>query len=69
MAARISKSKKIFNIIIKHWRSTIGSLMILVSIYLLIFKVITTETMAAIVAALIAAGYIPKAKSDESADS
>jgi hypothetical protein len=68
MAARITKSKKIFNIIIKHWRSTIGSLMILVSIYLLIFKVITTETMAAIVAALIAAGYIPKAKSDESAD-
>ena len=67
MAARITKSKKIFNIIIKHWRSTIGSLMILVSIYLLIFKVITTETMAAIVAALIAAGYIPKAKSDESA--
>lgn len=68
MAARVTKSKKIFNIIIKHWRSTIGSLMILVSIYLLIFKVITTETMAAIVAALIAAGYIPKAKSDESAD-
>jgi hypothetical protein len=67
MAARITKTKKIFNIIIKHWRSTIGSLMILVSIYLLIFKVITTETMAAIVAALIAAGYIPKAKSDESA--
>jgi hypothetical protein len=67
MAARITKSKKIFNIIIKHWRSTIGSLMILVSIYLLIFKVISTETMAAIVAALIAAGYIPKAKSDESA--
>jgi hypothetical protein len=69
MAARITKTKKIFNIIIKHWRSTIGSLMILVSIYLLIFKVISTETMAAIVAALIAAGYIPKAKSDESADS
>ena len=68
MAARITKSKKIVNIVIKHWRSTIGSLMILVSIYLLIFKVITTETMAAIVAALIAAGYIPKAKSDESAD-
>jgi len=69
MAARITKTKKIFNIIIKHWRSTIGSLMILLSIYLLIFKVISTETMAAIVAALIAAGYIPKAKSDESADS
>jgi hypothetical protein len=69
MAARVNKSKKIFNIVIKHWRSTIGSLMILVSIYLLIFKVISTETMAAIVAALIAAGYIPKAKSDESPDS
>ena len=68
MAARITKSKKIFNIVIKHWRSTIGSLMILISIYLLIFKVITTETMAAIVAALIAAGYIPKAKSHESAN-
>jgi hypothetical protein len=67
MAARVTKTKKIFNIIIKHWRSTIGSLMILVSIYLLIFKVISTETMAAIVAALIAAGYIPKVKSDEAA--
>jgi hypothetical protein len=38
--------------------------MILVSIFLLIFKVISTETLAAIVAALIAAGYIPKAKTD-----
>ena len=38
--------------------------MILVSIFLLIFKVISTETLAAIVTTLIAAGYIPKAKSD-----
>jgi len=51
-------------VIVKHWRSTIGSLMILVSIFLLIFKVITAETLTAIIAALIAAGYIPKAKSD-----
>jgi hypothetical protein len=40
--------------------------MILVSIFLLIFKVISTETLAAIVATLIAAGYIPKAKDDAS---
>ena len=38
--------------------------MILTSVFLLIFKVISTETLAAIVAALIAAGYIPKAKED-----
>jgi len=38
--------------------------MILASIFLLIFKVISTETLAAIVATLIAAGYIPKAKND-----
>jgi hypothetical protein len=38
--------------------------MILASVFLLIFKVISTETLAAIVAALIAAGYIPKAKED-----
>lgn len=39
--------------------------MILASIFLLIFKVISTETLAAIVTALIAAGYIPKAKTDD----
>ena len=52
------------DVIVKHWRGTIGSLMILVSIFLLIFKVITAETLTAIIAALIAAGYIPKAKND-----
>jgi hypothetical protein len=52
------------DVVVKHWRGTIGSLMILVSIFLLIFKVITAETLTAIIAALIAAGYIPKAKSD-----
>jgi hypothetical protein len=39
--------------------------MILVSVFLLIFKVISTETLAAIVTALIAAGYIPKSKDSE----
>jgi hypothetical protein len=64
MPRRPTKPRRIIDIIVKHWRSTIGSLMILVSIFLLIFKVISTETLAAIVAALIAAGYIPKAKTD-----
>lgn len=64
MARRTTKPRKILDIVVKHWRSTVGSLMILVSIFLLIFKVISTETLAAIVATLIAAGYIPKAKSD-----
>jgi hypothetical protein len=64
MRRRVTKSRKVLDVIVKHWRSTIGSLLILASIFLLIFKVISTETLAAIVAALIAAGYIPKAKSD-----
>ena len=64
MPRRPTKPRRIIDIIVKHWRSTIGSLMILVSIFLLIFKVISTETLAAIVTALIAAGYIPKAKQD-----
>lgn len=48
------------DIIIKHWRPTVGSLVILSSVFALIFKQITTETLAAIVAAMVAAGYIPK---------
>jgi hypothetical protein len=64
MAKRPTKPRRILDVIVKHWRSTIGSLMILVAIFLLIFKVITAETLTAIIAALIAAGYIPKAKSD-----
>jgi hypothetical protein len=64
MARRTTKPRRIIDIIVKHWRNTIGSLVILASIFLLIFKVISTETLAAIVTALIAAGYIPKAKTD-----
>jgi len=64
MRRRVTKPRKVLDVIVKHWRSTIGSLMILASVFLLIFKVISTETLAAIVAALIAAGYIPKAKED-----
>jgi dolichyl-phosphate-mannose--protein O-mannosyl transferase len=61
----IKKLKKILNVVLKYWRSTVGSLVVLVAVFLLIFKKIETETLAAIIAALIAAGYIPKAKNNE----
>jgi dolichyl-phosphate-mannose--protein O-mannosyl transferase len=61
----IKKIKKILNVVLKYWRSTVGSLVVLVAVFLLIFKKITTETLAAIIAALIAAGYIPKMKNNE----
>ena len=56
-----SKPRQVLDIIIKHWRPTIGSLVILSSVFALIFKQIPTETLAAIVAAMVAAGYIPTA--------
>jgi hypothetical protein len=65
MPRKTTKARRIVDIIVKHWRPTIGSLTILVSIYMLILKKIEVETLAGIVAALLAAGYIPKAKTDE----
>jgi hypothetical protein len=65
MKRKPTKTRKAIDIIVKYWRSTVGSLVVLVSIFLLIFKKIEAETLAAIIAALIAAGYIPKAKDDE----
>jgi hypothetical protein len=56
----VSKPRQVLDIILKYWRPTIGSLVILGSVFALIFKQITTETLAAIVAAMVAAGYIPK---------
>jgi hypothetical protein len=64
MARRTNKSRRIVDIIVKHWKPTIGSLTILVAVFLLIIKKIEVETLAAIVAALLAAGYIPKSKDD-----
>jgi hypothetical protein len=56
----VSKFKQVLDILLKYWRPTIGSLVILGSVFALIFKQIGTETLAAIVAAMVAAGYIPK---------
>jgi dolichyl-phosphate-mannose--protein O-mannosyl transferase len=64
-AEKIKKTKAILNVVFKYWRSTTGSLVVLVSVFLLIFKRINIETLTAIVAALIAAGYIPKSKKNE----
>jgi hypothetical protein len=65
MRRKVSKFRQAVDIIIKHWRSTIGSLVVLTSVFLLIFKQITVETLAAIVAAMIAMGYVPKATTNE----
>lgn len=62
---RRSKFMIVLDIVIKHWRGTIGSLMVIAMVFLLIFKLITVETMAACIAALIAAGYLPKKKDDD----
>jgi len=65
MRRKVSKFRQAIDIIIKHWRSTIGSLVVLTSVFLLIFKQISVETLAAIVAAMIAMGYVPKATTNE----
>ena len=65
MRRKVSKFRQAIDIIVKHWRSTIGSLVVLTSVFLLIFKQITVETLAAIVAAMIAMGYVPKATAND----
>ncbi len=65
---KVDKTKRILNVVSKHWRKTIGSLGVLISIVLLILKIISTETLAAIIAALIAAGYIPKSNNNETSN-
>lgn len=65
MSRKPTKARKIIDIILKHWKPTIGSLVILISVFLLILKKIEVETLAAIVAAMVAAGYIPKRESND----
>lgn len=70
MARRATtKTQKVIAALRKNLMPTIGSAVVLICIFLLIFKVITVETLAAIVATLVAAGYIPKSKSDDTASS
>jgi len=65
MTKRTNKGRRIYNIILQHWKATVGSLVILASVFLLILKKIEVETLAAIVAALLAAGYLPKAQDSD----
>jgi hypothetical protein len=65
---RQKRPKRIFDVFVKHWRKTIGSVVVLICVVLLIFKIISTETLAAIIAALIAAGYIPKSNNNETSN-
>ena len=65
MTKRTNKGRRIYNIILKHWKATVGSLVILASVFLLILKKIEVETLATIVAALLAAGYLPKAQDSD----
>lgn len=65
MNKRTNRGRRIYNIILKHWKATVGSLVILASVFLLILKKIEVETLAAIVAALLAAGYLPKAQDSD----
>lgn len=65
MTKRTNKGRRIYNILLKHWKATVGSLVILASVFLLILKKIEVETLAAIVAALLAAGYLPKAQDSD----
>ncbi len=65
MTKRTNKGRRIYNIVLKHWKATVGSLVILASVFLLILKKIEVETLAAIVAALLAAGYLPKAQDSD----
>ncbi len=65
MTKRTNKGRRIYNIFLKHWKATLGSLVILASVFLLILKKIEVETLAAIVAALLAAGYLPKAQDSD----
>ncbi len=57
-----SKWKQIVSIVLKNWRSTVGSLVVLIAVFLFLFKKINAEALTAVIAALIAAGYLPKPK-------
>lgn len=62
MATWGTKLIQIIPIVKKYWRPCVGSVIFIVSVFMLIFKVITAETLTAVVAALIATGYIPSSK-------
>jgi hypothetical protein len=57
-----SKAMQIFKILLKYGKPTIGVTTVIVSTYLVMFKMISIETLTGIVLALVSAGIIPKPK-------
>ena len=62
---RASKTKQIFNILLKYGKPTIGTSIVILCVFLVIFNKISIETLGGIVLALISAGLIPKPKDDD----
>jgi hypothetical protein len=59
-----SKAMQVFKILLKYGKPTIGVTTVIISTYLVIFKLISIETLTGIVLALVSAGIIPKPKDD-----
>lgn len=57
--------KQIFNILLKYGKPTIGTSIVIICVFLVIFNKISIETLGGIVLALISAGLIPKPKDDD----
>ena len=60
-----SKAKQIFDIVLKYGKPTIGTSIVVICVFLVIFKKISIETLGGIVLALISAGLIPKKKESD----
>lgn len=63
-----NKWKALLRIVQKYGKHTIGSLIVLVCLYLLILGKLSKETIFTVLAVLIAAGYLPKIKDDDDED-
>lgn len=63
-----SKAMQIFKILLKYGKPTIGVTTVIICTYLVIFKMISLETLTGIVLALVSAGIIPKPKDDNDDD-
>lgn len=64
-----SKAMQVFRILLKYGKPTIGVTTVIISTYLVIFKMISIETLTGIVLALVSAGIIPKPKDDDEDES
>ncbi len=61
----LEKLNALVSVFRKHWRSTFGAIFVIGATIALIAKVISIEAYAAIISAMVTAGYLPKKKKDE----